>query len=276
MKIADKAANPGALEIYVGGMKKKFDQMSDAWSGYVGNANGELDKGILSLPPIDSIYRFAATGIDNIGFPEEETKDGMSSHSLWPFVASALDYSGTKGPCFFLLRSLKSGEVSQLLKQLTDAGVHSKKLKKALTEYEPLLQAAANAKPVAASSVLAKTLTASAATRDKRRESLVDKLTVRTKGATGKRKAGYEALVAEVQKSDSLAVPLDSLRNGTINMDSDKLPALRLLIDSANEREDLVALGAILADNTLQGVSTNARKAIMEVDYSFFGPQISA
>ena len=59
-------------------------------------------------------------------------------------------------------------------------------------------------------------------------------------------------------------------------MDSDKLPALRLLIDSANEREDLVALWTILADNTLEGVSTNARKAIMEVDYSFFGPQISA
>ena len=68
---------------------------------------------------------------------------------------------------------------------------------------------------------------------------------------------------------------MDFVRNGTINMDSDKFPALRLLIDAANEREDLIALGAILADNSLQAVSTNARKAIMEIDYSYFGPQIS-
>ena len=275
VKIVDKSANPEAMPIYIEGMKKKFDKLSDAWSGYVGNANGELDKGILSLPPIESIYRFAAIGIDSIGLPDEETKGGLSSHSLWPFVASALDYSGTKGPCFFLLRSLKTGEIGQLIKQLNSAAVHSNKLKKSLAEYDPLLQAAANTKPVASTSTLAKSLAASVTARDRRRELLVDKFLPRSKGATSKHKAAFEALVAEVQKTDSLATPLDALRNGTINMNSDKFPVLRLLIDAANEKEDLVAIGAILADNSLQAVSTNARKAIMEIDYSYFGPQIS-
>jgi hypothetical protein len=276
VKIVDKSANPDALPIYIEWMKKKFDKLSDAWSGYVGNANGELDKGILSLPPIDSIYRFAAIGIDGLGLPEEETKGGLSSHSLWPFVGSALDYGGTKGPCFFLLRSLKSGEIGQLIKQLKDAAVHSNKLKKSLADYEPLLQATANTKPVAATAVLAISLAASVTARDKRRDSLADKLLARTKSTTGKLKAAYETLVSEVEKADSLAAPLDFVRNGTINMSSDKFPALRLLIDAANEREDIVALWAILADNSLQAVSTNARKAIMEIDYSYFGPQISA
>jgi hypothetical protein len=276
VKIVDKSSNPEALPIYIEGMKKKFDKLSDAWSGYVGNANGELEKGVLSLPPVDSIYRFSAIGIDSIGLPEEETKNGLSSHSLWPFVASALEYSGTKGPCFFLLRSLKSGEIGQLMKQLKDAAVHSNKIKKSLADYEPLLVAAANTKPVAASSALAKSLAASVTARDKRRDSLTDKLLARTKSIKGKLKASYEILISEVQKADSLAAPLDSVRDGTINMDSDKFPALRLLIDAANEREDLVALGAILADNSLQAVATNTRKAIMEIDYSYFGPQISA
>ncbi len=276
VKIVDKSTNPDALPIYIEGMKKKFDRLSDAWSGYVGNANGELDKGILSLPPIDSIYRFAAIGIDSLGLPEEETKDGLSSHSLWPFVASALDYGGTKGPCFFLLRSLKSGEIGQLIKQLNDAASHSNKLKKSLADYEPLLQATANTNPVAATSGLAKSLAASVTARDKRRDSLADKLIARTKSTTGNLNSAYEKLVSEVQKSDSLAASLDIVRNGTTNMDSDKLPALRLLIDAANEREDLVSLGAILADNSLHAVSTNARKAIREIDYSYFGPQISA
>ena len=275
VKIVDKSSNPEAMPIYIEGMKKKFDKLSDAWSGYVGNANGELDKGILSLPPVDSIYRFAAIGIEFIGLPEEETDDGLSSHSLWPFVASALEYSGTKGPCFFLLRSLKSGEIGQLMKQLKDAAVHSNKIKKSLANYEPLLLAAANTQPVAASSALAKSLAASVTARDKRRDSLSDKLLARSKSIKGKLKVAYETLVSEVQKADSLAAPLESVRNGTINMDSDKFPALRLLIDAANEREDLFALGAILADNSLQVVATNARKAIMEIDYSYFGPQIS-
>lgn len=275
VKIVDKSMNPDALPIYIEGMKKKFDTLSEAWSGFVGNANGELDKGILSLPPVDSIYRFAAIGIDNLGLPNEETKDGLSPHSLWPFIASALDYGGTKGPCFFLLRSLKSGEIGQLIKLLKDAASHSNKIKKSLADYEPLLQATANNKPVAATSVLAKSLAVSVTTRDKRRDSLSDKLIARTKSTTGKLKAAYETLVFEVQKADSLATPLDSVRNGTINMDSDKLAALRLLIDAANEREDQVALAAILAEKVLHAVSTNARKAIMEIDYSYFGPQIS-
>ena len=58
-------------------------------------------------------------------------------------------------------------------------------------------------------------------------------------------------------------------------MGADKFPVLRLLIDAANEKGDIPGLGAILADNSLKAVSTNARKAILEIDYSFFGPQIS-
>ncbi|AMS31391.1 hypothetical protein AEM42_01400 [Betaproteobacteria bacterium UKL13-2] len=274
--IVDKSANPEALPIYIEGMKKKFDTLSDAWSGYVGTANGELDKGILSLPPIDSIYRFAAIGIDNIGLPEDETKAGLSAHSLWPFVASALDYSGTKGPLFFLIRFLKTNEIGQLIKQLNKASAHSNKLKKSLGEYNPLLQAVANAKPPAASSLLAKTLAASTTAREKRRHSLVDKLSLRMKSAAGQQKLAYKALVAEAQGADSLAGVMDSLRKETVNIDSNKFPALRLVIDAANEKEDLAALWAVLADNSLQAVSTNARKAIMEIDYSYFGPQVSA
>ena len=139
--------------------------------------------------------------------------------------------------------------------------------------YKPLLEAAANKKPVASGSALAKDFTVSAAVREKKRESVVDKLSARGKAATGKRKAAYELLVAEVQKGDSLAAPLKLIRDGTINLDSDKISTLRLLIDSANEREDLSALTGVLADKALQALSTSVRKAIQEIDYLFFGPQ---
>jgi hypothetical protein len=275
-KIVDKSANPDALPIYIEAMKKKFEKLSDAWSGYVGNANGELDKGILSLPPIESVYRFAAIGIDEIGLPEEETEGGLSSHSLWPFVATALDYGGTKGPCFFLLRSLKPGECGQLIKHLSRAASLSTKLKKSLGRYEPLFQAVATSKPVVSCSPLAEDLAGSTLARDKRRDALADKLSARAKSATGKNETTYVTLLSEAQKSDSLGILLDSIRKGTIEMHTDKFPVLRLLIDAANDKGDLIALGAILADNSLNTVSTNARKAIMEIDYSYFGQQITS
>lgn len=274
-KIVEKSSDPDALPIYIEGMKKKFDKLSDAWCGFIGNANGELDKGILSLPPIESVYRFAAVGIGGIGLPEEETNGGLSSHSLWPFVASALNYGGTKGPCFFLLRSLKVGEIGQLIKLLRSAAFHSHKLKKRLAEYEPLFHAVATNEPVSAASAMANTLAGSTVVRDKRRDALADKLSARAKSTTAKSKAAHEALLAEVQKDNSLSKPLDSIRDGTIDMSADRFPVLRLLIDAANEQEDLPALGSIVADDSLQAVFTNARKAILEIDYSFFGPQIS-
>lgn len=126
---------------------------------------------------------------------------------------------------------------------------------------------------MAGGSALAKAFAASAAVREKKRESIVDRLSARGKATTGKRKAAYELLVAEVQKGDSLAEPMKLIRDGTINLDSDRISTLRLLIESANEREDLSALTGVLADNVLQAVSTSVRKAIQEIDYLFFGPQ---
>ena len=123
--------------------------------------------------------------------------------------------------------------------------------------------------------LLAKTLVGSTVARDKRRDALADKLSARAKAATGKSEIAHEALHSELLKADSLATPLDSIRNGAIDMGADKYPVLRLLIDAANEQGDLAELFAILADNSLKPVSTNARKAIMEIDYSYFGPQIS-
>lgn len=268
-------ANPNALPIYLTSMKKKFDKPSDAWSAYIGTANGALGRGILSLPPIEDIYAFAATGIEGIGLPVEETTDGLPSHSLWPFVAGALHYNGTKGPCFFLVRALKEGEFNQLIALLTKAAAISKKIQKALKEYQPLFKAVAMNQGIAASSMLAKSLTKATQTRDERREKLVGVISSRAKTATGKSKAGYEALVAEVQKSDAIASPLTLLCEGEIDMESARFPALRLMIDSANAHEDIGALATALAKAELQPVSTNIRKAILEIDYSFFGPQLS-
>src|ERR1700733_4598294 len=72
------ASDPNALPIYTAGFKKSFDNAADSWAAYVGNANAEISKGILGLPPIDTIYSLAATGLDEIGLPEEELAQGLA------------------------------------------------------------------------------------------------------------------------------------------------------------------------------------------------------
>lgn len=267
-------ASTDALPIYLAGIKKNFDNLADSWSAWVGNANGQLDKGILALPPIEAIYEFAATGINDIGLPAEEVAEGISAHSIWPFIATALHYNGTKGPCFFLARAVTNAGAGQLTALLKKAAAKSTKIDKALKEYQPLFTAIITKQLAPTGSVLAKKLAAAVDAREEAREKVPKAFEGRAKKATGKCKAGYEALLAEVLKADALGGPISMIYKGEIDMDTDKFPALRILLSATGEREDLAALATMVTSKELQPVLTEVRKAIAEIDYSFFGPQI--
>ncbi len=265
--------DPNALPIYVAGMKKKFETLLDSWTAYVGTANGQLDKNILSLPPIDALYSYAAAGIDGIGLPTEEVAAGLTAHTVWPFVAAALHYSGTKGPCFFLVRALRTTEFGQMAALLKKAASRSKKIEKALNDYLPMFAAASNKGPAPPNSVVAARLAAGVDAREDVREKLTKNLDARASAASGARKKAYDALIAEVAKADALAAAISLVAEGRIDMGGERFTALRLLINAANEQEDLSALAAVFAKPELDAVFTNARKAIAEIDYAFSGPK---
>lgn len=266
-------SNPLALPIYPTAMKKKFENLNDQWAGYVATANAELDKGISSLPPVEAVYRFAAVGIDKIGLPDDEVQGGMSAHSIWPFIAGALTYQGTKGPCFFAVRALNPHELGQLCALLKKASAISNRLKKALNDYEPLLIAAVKKEPLQSSSPLAMVLTNAALSREKKRAELVEKLKGRAATSQPPKDTTYEQLMSEVEKSDALALSITQVANNTLDFKKEKLPVLRMLIEAATEREDLEALAFVEMQEDLSSVATLARKAIQEIDYAFFGLQ---
>jgi hypothetical protein len=265
-------SNPLALPIYPEAMKKKFENLNDQWAGYVATANAELDKGILSVPPVEAIYRFAAVGIDKIGLPEDELTNGMSAHSVWPFVAGALNYPGTKGPCFFVVRAIKSSEIGQLTALLKKAGVLGNKVGKALKNYEALIIAAARQEAVKSPSALAGVLSEAVRIREAKRQQLTDTMRDRATHANGTTKKIYQKLIEAVDKSDWLAQIIMQVATGKMNFDAEKLPVMRLLVEAATDREDLEALTYIEMHPELK-IETQARKAIMEIDYAFFGPQ---
>jgi len=266
-------SNPNALPIYVSGMKKKFDSVADSWNAYIGTANAQIDNNILSLPPIAAIYTYAALGLDGIGLPPEELSAGLSPHSLWPFIAAALSYNGTKGPCFFLARALKPNEVGQLAALLKKAASRNGTIAGALKEYLPLLEAAANKEAAQAHSSLAKAFLAKIDARAQSREDLEERLAKRLTTVGTKSKAGLASLVAELEKSDFVGACLTSVLDGSVNLGDDLFPVLRDLIAAATEHEDIRPLSTVLSRSDLKMVATAARQAVSEIDYSFFGPR---
>ena len=269
--------NSSAMPIYIEAMKKTFESLIDSWGGFIGNANGQLEKNILSLPPIPSVYSFAAAGVGAIGLSTEEVEIGLPAHSVWPFVAAALNYSGTKGPVFWAVRSLKNGEFGQLASLLNKASMLSKILGSVLPDYLPLIKAASENTPAPKESKLAQKLSAFVETRKGKRERLPEVLKTRIRLSAANRKSRYRVLLTEVSKGDALATPITLLANETPTIDdTDFFPALGLLIDAATDCADLSALTAVVGNSKLNRVSTHARKAIQEIDYAFYGPKLKA
>jgi hypothetical protein len=266
--------NPLAIPIYPAAMKKKYENLNDQWAGYIATANAELDKDILSLPPIEAIFRFSAVGIENIGLPEEEITNGLSAHSVWPFIASALNYQGTKGPCFFAARFLKKTEVGQLMALLKKAAPLGGRLNKAIKGYEPLLIAAIEQKHTSKSNILAKQLSEAVFSREERRDGLVESMKIRNHKEKGTLKEAYKSLLDLIVKSDSLASSITQIAEEKIDFESYKISILRNLIDAATEKEDLSALVIIENNKNYRSLATTARKAIQQIDYAHYGPQV--
>jgi hypothetical protein len=265
--------NPNAVPIYIAGMKKKFENAADSWNAYVGTANAEIEKGVLSLPPIAAIYGFSAIGIDGIGLPAEETSEGLPAHVVWPFIASALNYNGTKGPCFFLARALRSDASGQLAALLKKAATKSGILSKALQDYQPVFDVTVAKQSAPTNSAIATGLAKSGTTRDEKRQELEDALAERRELTAVDLEKKYDYLIALFAQSDSVGTCITAVVEGKVDFKDEKLAVLRILIAAASDREDIAPLARVIGDKDLKAVATPARKAIAEIDYALYGPQ---
>ena len=268
------ASNPAALPIYPAAFKKSFDNAADSWGAYVGNANAELDKGILGLPPIDTVYSLFATGLDEIGLPEEELAHGLPAHSLWLFVAAALHYGGTKGPCFFLVRRLKPDEGGQLSALLRKAAKRSPRIEKALKDYAPLFHSICSKAGAPSDAPFIKDLAERLDKRADALEKLPTALTNRAKKWSGPGASPYDQIQLSFKETGTIGTALQSVCQGLLDLGDDKYPVLRILMSAASEKEDVDSLVELLAHKELDSVWSFARQAIRELDFAFYGPQV--
>jgi hypothetical protein len=265
--------DPNALPISATGFKKKFEQTIDQWSAYIGTANADLDRNVLSVPPRQSLYRFAAVGMGSIGIPAEELATGLVAHTVWPFIAAAL-INRTPGPFFFVLKAMKPDQLGQLEKLLANAAKAKPGLKAPLAAFLPLIRAAVDAKPVSLEIPTARELSAECAKRMDRHVKLDDHLKARRDRAAAADRAALESLISLINEVDSLAAPLGKLATGEIKLSRTNIfPVTRILVGACSDEEDLKVLAEIESKSEFAGVHTEVRKAIHEIDYKYFGPQ---
>jgi len=267
--------DPFAIPIYLQAMKKKFVNLNDQWSAYVAMANPALDKNILSLPPVQAVYWFASVGIENIGLPDEETKGGLSAHAVWPFIASALSYQGTKGPCFFVAQALKPSERGQLNALLDKACALSGRLASTLARYRPLLMATIEKKPVERTAKAVAELEEAIEQRKERRASLIEKLEERAEKAPWSDQEDYDSVCDMLQQSDSVAHVLDQILNGQINLGTSEVSILRRLIEAADDISSIAIMAEIVSDGRFSAIATPIRRAIRDIDYEHYGPEVN-
>ncbi|RYZ68734.1 MAG: hypothetical protein EOP09_08995 [Proteobacteria bacterium] len=261
--------NPNALAVSITALKTSFGASHEQWAAYVGNANGELDRQIFAVPPIKSVYGFAALGMERIGFTEEQLRAGLSAHEVWPLIAASLDYAGTPGPCFFALRAMNSKHQGQLFGRLKTACKLRKKLQKRLSEYEDLFVAAIQNNSIAASHTMGRTLNKECINRERMREALQQRLEeMRTEYPTDKE--ALTVLLDRLEDADSLTPLMKARLDGTLKFT--KAPVLWTLVQAANQLEDMEGLVLVEASGNC---STECKKAIRAIDYCFYGPELA-
>lgn len=233
----------------------------------VGTANGNLEKGILDLPSIRSVYDLFYLLVRN---PEllkkgiETTK--LTAHEVWPVLATSLRYAGTPGPVFFILRQLNVSEVGQVVALVKKASGLDRKLLKPWETYEAAVRAVGSGLPLDGTEL--PLLEQSLTVRKARRPQVI--ATVRNLVPRNLMVQDlHDHLVGALERDDT-ASALDVLiqdREGRLN---NRVPLMRKLLDVALTTLEVDATVKCLTEVSLNGVHTNARRALQTIDYAAF------
>ena len=233
----------------------------------VGTANGNLEKGILDLPSIRSVYDLFYLLVRN---PEllkkgiETTK--LTAHEVWPVLATSLRYAGTPGPVFFILRQLNVSEVGQVVALVKKASGFDRKLLKPWETYEAAVRAVGSGLPLDGTEL--PLLEQSLTVRKARRPQVI--ATVRNLVPRNLMVQDlHDHLVGALERDDT-ASALDVLiqdKEGRLN---NRVPLMRKLLDVALTTLEVDATVKCLTEVSLNGVHTNARRALQTIDYAAF------
>lgn len=260
-----------AIPINVVDMRKTFTRASEQWAAYIATANGELDKGRFSPPPVEFVRQaFADFDSMSVCMP-------LTCHDAWPFIAASMGTQGAAGPLWFLVRkTAELGELPAALRRVPE------KAGAVTTRYRGRLE-----RVIAAIQLIAKGETykgpeiASAAKELQERNSERQKLVERAERQEGQPRAlffdGWQKLIAEIAVGDRpVGHGLQLLLDGRLSTGAGVKYWSRILCEASSDEQDVPALVKVLSMNTedYTGSHSAAKKALRLIDLLNYGPAV--
>lgn len=121
LNVVIRPDDPKAVLIAPQFLRSSFSSIKEQWYADRGTANGRLNEGVLDLPPKEAVWAVFATGLQESGVLEANKK--LSGHDAWPFVAASLSAQGEPGPYWFIVRETEDwGQMIAMLQKATQYG----------------------------------------------------------------------------------------------------------------------------------------------------------
>lgn len=270
--VAVDNTNADALPISVEFLKRELTKIAEQFHADVGTANGRLSSGILDLPPADFVINLLVLGFVQPGILVDGTQ--LTAQQAWPFIASALSVQGTQRPYWFIVRSCN--ELDQLAARLQQAASYGnayfrQHVRETFAGIGHLQSHTGwdNEEPGNwARAALAKSKA--------KRVQLVD---LAAKQANTERAAPpcLESVLRDISEhrvavGEGLRILLSQPPDETL-VSVTRYWASHLA-EAAWEHADVAGLIAVVRDNSLSPVRTQALKALRLVDIAEFGPTL--
>ena len=261
--------DPAALPIAPQFLRRQFNEIPDLWHADIATANGRLAQGALDLPPLEAVIDVFALGLDRAGIIDEGEQ--LGPHQAWPHMLTSLDFAGTAGPYWFLVR--RCDDLDQLRAVLNSASEGRRRLQERLRECLQgidLLQSGSAARredPVFGHLVVdvekAQKARAQLQERDSQHRNNLRALPSNLRG-----------LVNDVAEGGE---PVGALLEALLNEECSAECMTywpRVLAESASEADDVPGLVAVLGTQAAAAGHTAARKGLRRIDFSLFGPPV--
>ena len=265
-------SDDGVLTTSIANLKKSLRDPLARWRSQRGTANGCMDThGYLDLPSIEATYEYFALGLENMGFPEGELEAGLTAPDVWPFVAAALSYQGTPGPCFFLVGKLRPPEYPQFVASMLRAALLKGKLAGSWKSYEPEFRSIVKGVDGASrdDESLAAELKAASRQREDGREDVIDRILERADSWMPDdldRLTGVLQVLEDPGSLEPAFVKLIELSQ-EVSPPSCLVGIGRSLMHAATDGEDVAPMLEMAKLLYFAALKTDMRKAMREVDY---------
>lgn len=261
--------DPQALPIAPHFLRRQFNEIPDLWQADIATANGRLNQGALDLPPLDAVVDVFALGLERAAILE--ASQNVTAHEAWPHVAASLDFRGTVGPYWFLVR--RCDDLGQLRGLIEQAAALHQRLAQRLPEFCLGIAALQHERPLRQDEPEFSALIQELGQLPGDRMWLLERESQYSSQARALPEELHQLLAGVAEGGEPVGKLIEALL--LLDCTPECLTYWpRILAELASEADDIPGLVAILGTGDTSAAHTAARRALRRIDFSLYGPPV--